>query len=96
VPTDVFDGTALWWRHELFHRRAIRNYDRAMATFANERDELERSFLDAPPTSAVAFTLVDNLTARWTAVVADLDDARPTFVRWRAEAADRESAIPLL
>ncbi len=85
-PTGRFDPASLWWRHERFHRAALRDPARCLSTFAAERDEVERGWFTAPPASAVAFATADELTARWQASLPDdLTDTRPRHVRryWR-------------
>jgi secernin len=44
MPGDVFDPRALWWRHEAFHRAALRDYPDAMRKIGEERDALEARF----------------------------------------------------
>ena len=44
VPTDRFDPDSLWWRHELFHRRALADFPAVLAELAPERDATEARF----------------------------------------------------
>jgi len=44
MPTAEPNPEALWWQHEILHRRAIKDYARCYALIAEERDELERDF----------------------------------------------------
>ena len=46
APGPAFDGESRWWRHELVHRRALRDLPRALALLAPERDALERRLLE--------------------------------------------------
>ena len=83
TPTDVADPGSLWWRHERLHRRVMRNPDALLPRYADERDEVERHWLAAPPDPEQAFADGDRLLAEWTAEVASIDapDARPPLVR---------------
>ena len=86
-PTDRADEHSLWWRHERLHRRVLRNPSQLSPLFAEERDEVERSWLASPPGPAEAFAEGDRLLARWTARISETDvpDGRPWLVRryWR-------------
>ena len=83
APTDRFDDTTLWWRHERLHRTALRDPAALLPRFTPERDAIERGWFAAPPDPAVAFTEADQLTARWLAEVeaADAPDTRPRYIR---------------
>jgi secernin len=88
APTDVADDTSPWWRHERLHRTVSRDPEVLLPLYAGQRDQLERDWFAAPPTSAAAFAEADASTARWTAAVhadAAMPDRRPAFVRryWR-------------
>jgi secernin len=86
MPSNVDDPAYRWWRHERLHRRVLRDHPASLARFVDERDRLERSWLDDPPRNA--FAEVDAAEARWLAdlVAADLPDRRPAWLRrqWRA------------
>jgi dipeptidase len=41
TPRDRFDARALWWRHELVHRRALADLPGFLARFSAERDAIE-------------------------------------------------------
>ncbi len=45
VPTRVYDPDSLFWRHELLHRATIQDFQSRMATYAAERDALEKEFI---------------------------------------------------
>ncbi len=96
VPADIFDARTLWWRHELLHRRAMRDPEAAYPRFVAERDALEREWLTSPPTGADAFAQADAHLAEWTERVAAhvSADARPVWVRryWRVR--DRRAGLP--
>jgi dipeptidase len=44
-PGDRFDAASRWWRHERWHRAALRDYTAASALIAAERPKLEAAFL---------------------------------------------------
>jgi dipeptidase len=46
APTDRYDGASLWWRHEMLHRRLLTDYEAGMRLIADERDSLERRFIE--------------------------------------------------
>lgn len=46
APTDEYDPDSLFWRHELLHRATIQDFQRRMATYAGERDALEKGFVE--------------------------------------------------
>ncbi len=89
APTDRFDASALWWRHERLHRAVARNPEHLLPLFAGERDALEAAWL-APGQAlepAEAFAEGDRRLAAWTArveaarVADPRPDARPGFVQ---------------
>jgi secernin len=45
VPTEHFDPRALWWKHELLHRRAMADFDRTVPEIRADFDALEAEFL---------------------------------------------------
>ncbi|MAE93282.1 MAG: peptidase U34 [Deltaproteobacteria bacterium] len=82
-PTDRFDEAALWWRHERFHRLAMRDPERSFPLFAEERDALEASWLASPPEPVRAFAEADRRLAEWTerVALASPADRRPAYTR---------------
>ena len=87
-PSDRYDPAALWWRHEVLHRMAMRDPMGAYPLFRPERDAVQARWLAAPPDPVAAFAEADELLARWTAAVAaglGDRDARPVWARryWR-------------
>ena len=96
-PSDSYDPAALWWRHEVLHRLALRDPAAAYPVFTPERDAVQACWLAAPPSPADAFAEADDLLERWTAAVAAAvgrRDTRPAWVRryWRAR--DRRAGVP--
>jgi secernin len=87
APGERDDGASLWWRHERLHRRVIRDPVVHGGLFIGDRDELEASWRNDPPSPAEAFAEGDRRLAEWTARVeaADAADRRPRHVRryWR-------------
>jgi secernin len=87
APDDRFDPLALWWRHELLHRSALRDPARAFEKFTPERDMVQRGWLAEPPSATHAVSEADALLDRWTAAVGEHlgEDKRPLLVRryWR-------------
>ncbi len=77
-PTDVHDGTSLWWRHEILHRATLRNYPQRIGLYAADRDALERGFIEGALAchaassaeratfSAQCFARAEQAEAQWT------------------------------
>ncbi|MDA8269715.1 MAG: peptidase U34 [Actinomycetota bacterium] len=88
-PSDRFDPSSRWWRHERLHRAVLADHDALMARFAPERDRCEAAWLADPPPSATAFAEGDRLEAAWLAEVTGAAtgtaDRRPAWLRrhWR-------------
>lgn len=49
-PTDIFDPQALWWKHELLHRRVMRDFDHVMPEIRKEFNQIEAELLDCAST----------------------------------------------
>jgi len=45
APTDEYDPHSLFWQHELLHRATIQDFQSRIATYAAERDALEKEFV---------------------------------------------------
>lgn len=45
TPTEHFDPAALWWKHELLHRRAMADFDNLVPEIRKEFDAVEQEFL---------------------------------------------------
>jgi secernin len=89
------DEHSLWWRHERFHRKLMRDPKRLAQCFVAERDAIEATWLAAPPESGEAFARADGLLRRWTERVTavTIRDGRPMAARraWRAR--DRDARL---
>jgi secernin len=49
LPTEQFNPQALWWKHEILHRRAMTDFDHIVPEIRRDFDALEDEFLaDAP------------------------------------------------
>jgi secernin len=81
APTAKSDDQSLWWRHEAFHRAAVRDFAALRERIWPERDALERRFWTNLPASsapvaqrrsytAACFADADVALACWTAEVA--------------------------
>lgn len=86
-PTDIDDNSSLWWRHEAFHRRVLRDPDSTMPLFASRRSQVQQRWLGNPPTPQQAFEEANVLLEEWTHLVEQSSpkDRRPFHVRryWR-------------
>lgn len=74
VPSRRYDPTSLWWRHELLHRAALTDLERALehlrpAQEAFEQAQVEASLSgpagDAQERSRAAFEVADGVEAEW-------------------------------
>jgi secernin len=92
APTDRFDEQTLWWRHERLHRMTLR--DPGRARFVDERNQVQRGWLADPPDPAAAFAHAEELLARWTEELGELEDRRPWWVRRYWQERDRRAGIP--
>ena len=94
APSDVADDS-LWWRHERFVRRVMRDPVRNFPLFQPVRDALETAWLAHPPESAAAFAEHFARLETWDARVreAAAADTRPFWLRryWRKR--DRMAGI---
>jgi secernin len=45
VPTSQADSASLYWTHERLHRATLLNYPERIKTYASDRDELEKKFV---------------------------------------------------
>ncbi len=86
-PTNRYDPTVPWWRHEQVHRAVLRDPGALLPRLTPERDRIERAWLAAPPTSDEAFAESARLDARWSEELAEVRraDRRPAVQRalWR-------------
>lgn len=83
IPDKTFDGKSLWWRHELIHRRIIKNYQSLKDEYQLERDEIEKQFInqtngitndhDIAEFSVKASEIVENFLERWINLTAEKD-----------------------
>jgi hypothetical protein len=95
APTDVYDPATLWWRHERFHRRVVRDPQAAYPTFTPERDRIEARWLASRPEPEVAFREADAALVRWHAGLPEAPDRRPPFVRRYWAVRDRRAQLPI-
>lgn len=86
-PSNRADPATWWWRHELLHRRVMRDPGALLARYAAERDRVEADWFAKAPLATETVQRADELRGRWTAdVLAGPDaDRRPAWVRrqWR-------------
>jgi secernin len=92
-PEDHFHPETLWWRHERFHRRVMRDPEAHFPSFTPERDEIEARWLASPPDPDDAFRQADEALARWLAALPEVRDHRPRFVRRYWVVRDRRAGL---
>jgi len=87
APDDRYNASLLWWKHERFSRRLLQDPDRWLRAFTEERDAIERAWLQSPPSTAEAFRVHHQLLDAWNARLdrESIRDRRPWYVRryWR-------------
>lgn len=92
APTDRYDASALWWRHERLHRLALRDLDRAVALVAPERERFEREVVEAGLPMGEAFARAERIETGWAARLRELGVGARALPRyWRR--LDRESGL---
>jgi secernin len=77
VPSGTYDESTLYWRHELLHRRVLRDFSASLKSYPSERDELESEFVrgglkyaaESPEIRTIfserCFAEGDKLESRW-------------------------------
>jgi len=94
-PDDQADADTLWWRHERFARRVLREPERLLPLFTGERDATEAEWFEKALAPGKAFRRGDALLMRWGAAIAQADarDVRPLWARrfWRVR--DRRAGL---
>jgi len=96
-PTNRYDPASRWWTHELLHRRVLLDHDASIASFATDRDRIEREWIVSRPATAVAVAMSAEAEQRWLAalVAADLPDARPALLRDLWHDLDVAAGLPI-
>lgn len=94
--TNRFDEGVAWWRHELLHRRVMRDHAASLARLGGGRDRLEAAWLAEPPSTDAAFDSARAIEADWhrELVEANLPDTRPAWLRRIAAQTDRAAGLP--
>ena len=102
APVDLVEARdqandSLWWRHEVFHRLVMRNPPETKAIYLNERDAIQREWLESRPTAADAFRQGDELLAQWTkrAKVHPARDLRPLWTRRYWAKRNQRAGLPV-
>jgi secernin len=94
MPTNRYDASYRWWRHERLHRLALRDVSSALTPFGAERDQVEKEWLHDPPGSAEAFAAADTLEETWLEDLGEPTDTRPRWLRRRWRAIDHAARMP--
>ncbi|MBI1795353.1 MAG: C69 family dipeptidase [Chloroflexi bacterium] len=106
APVETYDSSTLFWRHERLHRSTLRDHENLIATFAPERNALEREFVAEAfsartknaaaraKVSAECFARADEAEAKWLARV----QSAPSDQSWHHASAwkqyNRDAKIP--
>jgi dipeptidase len=95
-PSDRYDPAALWWRHELLHRRVLAQPGQLYPVLRAERDEIQARWLAEPPAPAEAFAEAEKLLADWTAGAGEVTarDQRPSWVRRYWQVRNDRAGLP--
>ena len=96
-PTDRFDPSALWWRHEMLHRAVLADPVRLLPLLVPEQAAVEARWIAEPPDPADAFAEADEVTSRWIEAVrtAGGGDRRPIWARRYWKARDLRAGMPV-
>ena len=80
-------------RHERLHRQALRDWSRAEALVAADRDRLERSWTADPPSTEEALAAGLEARERWLPAVVQVTarDTRPWWARRQWQSYDRDA-----
>lgn len=81
VPGDRYDPDTIWWRHELLHRRIVRDATLLRSSYSQRRDGLEARWLADPPSTTEAVKEAESFERDWLAAIGDPPDSRPAYVR---------------
>lgn len=95
APTDRFDPSSWWWRHERLHRTAVREPHVAHGLIAPERDALDRASFAGRVDPHEAVTRTDDARQRWLSALtrAVRHDRRPGLVRRYWAVRDRRAGL---
>jgi hypothetical protein len=95
-PTDRFDPSTLWWRHEMLHRAVLVDPVRLLPLLVAERQAVEARWMAEPPDPADAFAEADEVTTRWIEAVrtAGGPDRRPMWARRYWKVRDQRAGMP--
>jgi secernin len=82
-PSNRFEEATTWWRHELLHRLALRDWARALEVIRDSRDELQVEWAREPADTEEAFKRAGVLEAEWLTALraANHPDIRPRWLR---------------
>ena len=74
----------------------MRQYRTGVGSYEAERDLVERSWIDSPPTTAAAFFIAQELEQRWLEYLPrDIPDQRPLFVQRKWRKLDEAASFPV-
>jgi hypothetical protein len=74
APGAVYDARCLWWLHENLHRLVIEDYEHRTAMYIQDRDALERRFLEQAKEAHPG--------DRWEISQTAFEDARQASLEW--------------
>ena len=96
TATDRFDDDVAWWRHERYHRLALRDHTASVVRATADRARTEAAWVADPPPSAQAFAEAERLRGRWLADLqaAGLPERRPRWLRALWQRWDRDADLP--
>lgn len=82
-PTDQFDSSVFWWRHELLHRLVMRNAEAGFRVINPDRRAIQSDWFVRGIEPEVAFEIADRNRENWIKTIErlDLPDNRPHWLR---------------
>lgn len=83
TPTNKLDPGTAWWRHELLHRYALRDWPQAFEHVSHRLLQIQEEWLDVPPDTGEAFATSRALTDRLRLELLELPlaETRPRWVQ---------------
>jgi secernin len=95
VPSGTYDDASLYWRHEVLHRKMLRDFSASLKSYQSERDELESEFVEeglknateSPETRALVsercFTEADKAEKKWLETISEKEAPRKLPLLYR-------------
>ena len=95
APTNQYDPSTLWWRHERLHRAMLIDFSSLYPGYREIRDRCEAAWITDPPPSTAAFIAAAAIEQTWLdAFDRSHRDRRPLWVRRAWHHLNRSAGMP--